>query len=70
MAGAVFSEDAKSDPSLIPFPQLGETNRDYLVGVAALIVGSILELGYTVALTYDDQVLFVCVCCLLIVCLF
>lgn len=57
VAGKVFSEDAKSDPTLIPFQELNEGEQDYLVGVASLIVGSILELGYTVALSYDDQVL-------------
>lgn len=55
--GEVFSEDHKTDPALIPFHRLTGTAREFSLGIAGIIVGSIIELGYSISLSYDDMVL-------------
>jgi len=46
--GDTFSEDERTDPELVPFPQLSRKQQEYHLEVAGLTMGSIIELGYKI----------------------
>lgn len=47
--GETYSDEEKTDPNLISWQHMGEKERAYDFDVASLIIGSILELGFTVS---------------------
>jgi len=57
----IVNEEGKVDTpvssTLVPFQQLSGSDREYAVNIAGLIVGSILELGYSISQNYDEPVL-------------